>query len=103
MKFNKKLFSTLFAVLFAFPTAHVYAATAESATDYVDDAVITTKVKAAMVNEPILKASEVKVETTKGTVRLSGFVGSKTEADKAAEIARSVKGVNEVKNEISIK
>ncbi|HCE08232.1 MAG TPA: hypothetical protein DIT28_00230 [Oxalobacteraceae bacterium] len=68
-----------------------------------DDAVITTKVKAAMVNEPSLKASDVKVETNKGTVRLSGFVGSKSEADKAAEIARSVKGVNDVKNDISVK
>ena len=93
----------LFAVLFTVFTVHVSAATVEGAADYVDDTVITTKVKAAMVNEPTLKASELKVETTKGTVRLSGFVGSKSEADKAAEIARSVKGVSEVKNEISVK
>ncbi len=103
MKFHKQVFSTLLAVLFAFSAVHVSAATTEGATNYMDDAVITTKVKAAMVNEPSLKASDVKVETNKGTVRLSGFVGSKSEADKAAEIARSVKGVNDVKNDISVK
>ena len=103
MKINKQIFSMLFAVLFGFSTLHVSAATAEGATEYMDDAVITTKVKAAMVKEPTLKASDVKVETTKGTVRLSGFVGSKTEADRAAEVARSVKGVNDVQNELSIK
>jgi osmotically-inducible protein OsmY len=103
VKIHKQLFSILFAVLFGFFTVHVSAATAEGATEYMDDAVITTKVKAAMVNEPTLKASDVKVETSKGTVRLSGFVGSKTEADKAAEVARSVKGVTAVQNEISIK
>lgn len=103
MKIHKQLFSMLFAILFSLCTVHVSAATTEGATEYMDDAVITTKVKAAMVNEPVLKASDVKVETNKGTVRLSGFVGSKTESDKAAEVARSVKGVTAVQNEISIK
>lgn len=103
MKYHKQLFTTLFAILFSFLTAHVSAATAEGATDYVDDAVITTKVKAAMVSEPTLKTSDVKVETVKGTVHLSGFVGSKTEADKAAEVARNVKGVAAVQNDISVK
>jgi osmotically-inducible protein OsmY len=93
----------LVAGLLASATLHVSAATAEGAGDYVDDAVITTKVKAAMVNEPVLKASDVKVETMKGMVKLSGFVGSKMEAEKASEIARGVKGVTAVQNEISIK
>lgn len=103
MKYHKQFFATLFAILFSFLTLHVSAARAEGATDYMDDALITTKVKAAMVSEPTLKATEVKVETVKGTVHLSGFVGSKAEADKAAEVARNVKGVAEVQNDISVK
>jgi osmotically-inducible protein OsmY len=103
VKIHIRLFSMLLAVLFGFSTAHVCAATTEGATEYMDDAVMTTKVKAAMVNEPALKASDVKVETNKGTVPLSGFAGSKAEADKAAEVARSVKGVTAVQNEMSVK
>lgn len=72
----------------------------EGTGEYVDDAVITTKVKAAIFNEPTLKSSEINVETFKGSVQLSGFVSSYADIDKAIEVARSVKGVNSVKNDM---
>jgi c(7)-type cytochrome triheme protein len=75
----------------------------ESAGEYVDDAVITTKVKAAVLEEPSLKSAEIKVETFKGIVQLSGFVGSSADINRAAEIAKGVKGVKSVKNDMILK
>ena len=71
--------------------------------EYLDDTVITAKVKASLFNEPTLKASEINVETYKGDVQLSGFVADPTDAAKAVEIARGVKGVTSVKNDIRMK
>lgn len=76
---------------------------AESAGEYVDDAVITTKVKAAILDQPALKSSEIHVETFKGRVYLRGGVASQSTIDKAGEIARSVKGVRSVKNELRLR
>jgi osmotically-inducible protein OsmY len=75
----------------------------ESAGEYIDDAAITTKVKAAIFNEPTLKATEINVETYKGAVQLSGFVAQPQDAARAADIARGVKGVATVKNDIRVK
>lgn len=75
----------------------------EGTGEYIDDAVITTKVKAAILNEPGLRSPEINVETFKGTVQLSGFVGSLSEISKAVEVARSVKGVRSVKNDMHLK
>lgn len=75
----------------------------EGTGEYVDDAVLTTKVKAAIFNEPTLKSLEIKVKTFKGDVQLSGFVSSQADINKAVEIARSVKGVNSVKNDMRLK
>jgi osmotically-inducible protein OsmY len=75
----------------------------ESTGEYVDDSLITTKVKAAIFNEPTLKATEINVETYKGDVQLSGFVANPADAQKAAELARGVKGVTSVKNDIRVK
>lgn len=75
----------------------------EGAGEYVDDTVITTKVKAAIFNEPSLKSSEINVETFKGVVQLSGFVGSQADINKAVEVTRSVKGVTSVKNNMQVK
>lgn len=72
----------------------------EGTGEYVDDTVITTKVKAAILNEPTLKSAEINVETFKGSVQLSGFVSSQADMNKAVEIARSVKGVHSVKNDM---
>jgi osmotically-inducible protein OsmY len=77
--------------------------TREGTGEYVDDTVITSKVKAAFAADPTVKAYEVKVETFKGTVQLSGFVNSRESADRAAQLARDVKGVTSVKNDIVVK
>ena len=77
--------------------------THEGTGEYVDDSVITTKVKAAIFNEPTLKSAEVNVETYKGVVQLSGFVSSQANIYKAAEVARNVGGVTNVKNDMRIK
>jgi osmotically-inducible protein OsmY len=78
-------------------------ATKEGTGEYVDDAVITTKVKSSIFNEPTLKATEINVETFKGTVQLSGFVAQPGDITKAGEIARGVNGVKSVKNDIRVK
>lgn len=75
----------------------------QSAGEYLDDAVITTRVKAAILAEDSLKVSEINVETYKGVVQLSGFVGSSDDKSTAGKVARNVKGVDSVKNDIRIK
>ena len=75
----------------------------EGTGEYVDDTVITTKVKAAVLNEPTLKSAEINVETFKGVVQLSGFVGSQADIGKAVEVARGVPGVKSVKNDMRLK
>lgn len=68
--------------------------------EYMDDSVITGKVKAAILNDPSLSSAEINVETYKGEVQLSGFVNSNADIDKAIEVARAVSGVNSVKNDM---
>jgi osmotically-inducible protein OsmY len=75
----------------------------ESTGEYVDDSVITTKVKALLAEDDFLKSFQISVETYKGTVQLSGFVGSQKAVDKAGEIAWSVSGVKSVKNNLIVK
>lgn len=75
----------------------------EGTGEYVDDAVITTKVKAAIFNEPSLKSTEINVETYKGAVQLSGFLSSQADINKAVDVTRSVKGVVSVKNNMHVK
>ncbi|SFM99584.1 BON domain-containing protein [Nitrosomonas communis] len=75
----------------------------ETIGEYLDDSVITTRVKAAILNEPTLQSTAIKVETFEGIVQLSGFVSSKADINKAVEIARSVLGVKSVKNDLQVK
>jgi len=75
----------------------------EGAGEFVDDSVITTKVKALLAEDDFLKSFQISVETYKGTVQLSGFVDSQKAVDKAGEIARGVKGVKSVKNNLNVK
>ena|SRR5471030_2225983 len=75
----------------------------ESAGEYVDDAVITTKVKASILDQPSLKSSEIHVETFKGAVYLSGSVASQSNIDKAVEVARNVNGVRSVNIDMRLK
>ena len=74
--------------------------TREGTGEYIDDTLITTKVKAAILNEPTLKSAEINVETFKGTVQLSGFVKEAQDIGKATEVARNIGGVKAVKNDM---
>jgi hyperosmotically inducible protein len=80
------------------PTSNV-----ESTKEYLDDAAITTKVKAALIAEKETKATEVKVETDKGVVHLTGTVDNSQMATKAEDVAKSVKGVQSVKNDLRVR
>jgi osmotically-inducible protein OsmY len=75
----------------------------ESTGEYIDDSVITTKVKSLLAGDDFLKSFQISVETYKGAVQLSGFVNSQQAVDKAGEIARSVKGVKSLKNDLIVK
>jgi len=77
--------------------------THESTGEYVDDSVITTKVKSLLANDDFFKSFQISVKTYKGIVQLSGFVNSHEAADKAGEIARSVEGVSSVRNDLIVK
>ena len=95
-----------FLVCFVLVTAFLGCAstpTKEGTGEYVDDSAITTKVKAAIVNEPTLKVFQINVETFKGEVQLSGFVDTAQSVRKAGEVARGVKGVKSVKNSLIVK
>jgi len=97
-------FSILFsAVLFAAVLGCAGTPQQESTGEYIDDTAITTKVKAAIFNEPSLKSAEISVETFKGAVQLSGFVTSQANINKAVELARGVGGVTSVKNDMRLK
>ncbi len=71
--------------------------------EYVDDATITTRVKARMADDPTVSAAAISVETLQGTVQLSGFAKSRAEKKRAGEIARDTKGVKDVENEIAVR
>jgi hyperosmotically inducible protein len=75
----------------------------QSAGEYIDDTVITTRVKSAILAEDSLKVSEINVETYKGVVQLSGFVSSRDDRNTAVKVAKKVKGVDSVKDDMRIK
>ena len=75
----------------------------ETVGEYVDDATITAKVKAAMFDDPLVKGMQISVETMQNVVQLSGFVDSEQIKARAGERARSVEGVREVKNDLVVR
>ncbi len=77
--------------------------TRESTGEYVDDSVITTKIKSMLAADDFLKSFKIGVKTYKGVVQLSGFVNSQKAVDKATEIVKSVKGVKDIKNDLIVK
>ena len=77
--------------------------TQESAGEFVDDSVITTKVKSLLAADDFLKSFDIGVESFKGNVQLSGFVNTQKAIDKAVEIVKSVKGVKSIKNSLMVK
>jgi hyperosmotically inducible protein len=104
MKQLSKFLSTLFlAVMLVSVVGCAATSNQEGTGEYIDDSAISTKVKAAIFNEPTLKVAEINVETFKGVVQLSGFVSSQTAVNKAVEVARGVSGVKSVKNDMRIK
>jgi hyperosmotically inducible protein len=70
---------------------------------YIDDATITTQVKARFAEDPLVSAMAIQVETLKGTVQLSGFAKSSAERAAAERIAKNVSGVTRVLNEVAVR
>ena len=103
MKSFNRIATLFFAIVLAALMGCVSTATQEGTGEYVDDTVITTKVKAEIFNEPSLKSAEINVETFKGVVQLSGFVNSQEDINRAVRVARSVKGVVSVRNDMRLK
>lgn len=103
MKQLKYISTLILAVMLATLLGCASTSKQEGTGEYIDDSVITTKVKAAIFNEPSLKSSEINVETFKGVVQMSGFVSTAADINKAVEVARSVKGVTSVKNDMRVK
>ncbi len=109
---KRNAFTSCLVLLMLLATVAVYSSlfvscastrTHESTGEYVDDSTITTKVKALLAKDDFLKSFQISVETFKGTVQLSGFVNSQKAVDKAGDIARSVKGVESVRNNLIVK
>lgn len=75
----------------------------ESLGEVVDDSLITAKVKSAFVEDKVVDAADISVETFKGTVQLSGFAKSQAQIDRAVEVARKMKGVRGVRNSVQLR
>ena len=103
MRLSNRFVTFIFAILLASLLGCAATSTREGTGECFDDTAITTKVKAAIFNEPSLKLAEINVETFKRTVQLSGFVSSRANINKAVELARGVNGVNSVKNGMRLK
>ena len=102
---NQDGFFTVFIMALTLITAVGCASTPrhEGTGEYVDDSVVTTKVKAMLFDEPNLRSGQINVETFKGVVQLSGFVSSQADINRAIEVARKVKGVTSVKNDMRLR
>lgn len=101
---SKYLSSMVLAVSLVFVVAGCASNSRQEGTgEYIDDSVITGKVKMAILDDPALKVAEINVETFKGVVQLSGFVSSPAAASRAVQVARGVGGVKSVKDDMRIK
>ena len=103
MKIAQRFSTVLFAASLLALGGCASTDTREGTGEYIDDTVITAKVKASLAADPTVKATEINVETFKGDVQLSGYVADPADAQKAATIARGVKGVTSVKNDVRVK
>ena len=103
MKQLKWIFMFMFALSLTSVVGCASTPTQEGTGEYVDDTWITTKVKAEILKEPTLKVLEINVETFKGAVQLSGFVNSQDDINRAVAVARGIKGVTSVKNDMRLK
>ena len=100
MKQFKRISALIFSAVLLTAAGCASTSTREGTGEYVDDTVITTKVKAAIFNEPTLKSAQINVETFKGVVQLSGFVSDPANIGRAAEVTRTVAGVKSVRNDM---
>jgi osmotically-inducible protein OsmY len=75
----------------------------EGTGEYIDDSVITTKIKTQLATDDFLKSFQISVESRKGIVQMSGFVDSQKAVDKAGQIARGVEGVKSIRNDLIVK
>jgi len=103
MKKRNRIIAFILTALMALSLGCASTAKHEGTGEYVDDSVITTKVKAMIFNEDSLKSGEINVETFKGVVQLSGFVSSQANINKAVEVARKVNGVKAVNQDMRVK
>lgn len=103
MRSIKKITVLIFTGLLISLTACAATQTKESTGQYVDNSVLTAKVKTAIFNDPSLKTLEISVETYKGEVQLSGFVSTIEQTNRAVEVAKGVPGVTSVKNDMRVK
>jgi len=76
--------------------------TQETAGEVIDDSVVTSKVKAALTDDETTKARDIKVETYRGVVQLTGYTDTNAEKSRATEVARGIDGVKEVRNDIEV-
>ena len=100
---SKRLLLTALALSFAVVTGCASTAKTEGTGEYLDDSVVTTKVKTAILNDADLKVLQINVETFKGVVQLSGFVDSKAMMARAVEVTRGVAGVVSVKDDMRLR
>jgi osmotically-inducible protein OsmY len=103
MKWFKAISAFCAMLLVALTLSGCAGSSKKESTGYIDDTVVTTKVKTALFNDKNIKSSEISVETFKGRVQLSGFVSSAESAKRAVEVARRVQGVRVVENDLRIK
>jgi osmotically-inducible protein OsmY len=103
MKLRTALVASIAALVLVVTTGCAITRDQETVGAYIDDAVISTTVKARFFDDKTVDGSAVKVETLNGTVMLSGFAKNSTEKRNAETIALKVKGVKSVKNELSIR
>ncbi len=103
MKQLKSIHTIIMVSLFLSMLGCASTSTTESTGEYIDDSVITTKVKAAIFNEPTLKSTEINVKTFKGIVQLSGFVSSQADISRAMEVAKTIVGAKFVRNSLYVK
>lgn len=103
MTLIKKISVLIFSGVLISLAACAATETKESTGQYVDNSVLTAKIKTAIFNEPSLKSSEITVQTFKGEVQLSGFVSSIEQTNKAVEVAKAIPGVTSVKNDMRVK
>jgi osmotically-inducible protein OsmY len=103
MTSRKGIFAFIAALLLATMLGCAGTSNQESTGEYIDDSLITAKVKTAIFDDASLKSAEINVETFKGVVQLTGFVSTRANIDRAVAIARGVKGVTSVRNDMRLK